>query len=61
MDNNEFSPEVSVVPFEKLLDLLLESKNEEIKFVQTNKEKIILDFRVEKKKREEGAGDVSTD
>jgi len=51
--NNEFSSEYSAVRFEKLLDLLLELKKEEIEFLQNSKEKIILDFRAEKKKRED--------
>jgi len=49
MRNNEFSSEFSVVPFEKLLDLLLELKKEEAKSLQTSKEELILDFRAEKK------------
>lgn len=46
--------EFSVVPFEEVLDLLLEIKKDQAKSLQASKEELISDFRNEKKKSKIG-------
>lgn len=48
--NDKQPSEFSAVPFEELLDLLIEVKKEQVKVLQASKEELILDFRTEKKK-----------
>jgi len=48
--NDERPSEFSAVPFEELLDLLVEVKKEQAKTLQASKEELISDFLNEKKK-----------
>jgi sugar-specific transcriptional regulator TrmB len=44
----------SAIPFEEVLDLLLEVKKDQAKSLQASKEELIADFRNEKKKSKIG-------
>jgi sugar-specific transcriptional regulator TrmB len=48
--NNERPFLFSAVPFEDVLDLLMEIKKEQTKALQASKEELISDFRTEEKK-----------
>ena len=48
--NDERPFEFSAVPFEELLDLLMEIKKEQAKALQTGKEELISDLQAEEKK-----------
>jgi sugar-specific transcriptional regulator TrmB len=48
--NDEHPVEFSAVPFEVILDLLMEIKKEQAKALQASKEELISDLRTEEKK-----------
>jgi sugar-specific transcriptional regulator TrmB len=48
--NDEHPVELSAVPFDKVLDLLMEIKKEQAKALQASKEELVSDFRTEEKK-----------
>ena len=50
MGNSEFPSEFSALPFERVVDLLLEEKKEQAKYLEANKAQLISDFLKEKKK-----------
>lgn len=50
MVNSEFPSEFSALPFERVVDLLLEVKKEQAKSLEASKAQLISDFRREKKK-----------
>jgi sugar-specific transcriptional regulator TrmB len=50
MANSQFPSEFSVLPFERVVDLLLEVKKEQAKYLEASKAELISDFLTEKKK-----------
>jgi sugar-specific transcriptional regulator TrmB len=48
--DNERPFELSAVPFDEVLDLLMEIKKEQAKALQASKEELVLDFRTGEKK-----------
>jgi sugar-specific transcriptional regulator TrmB len=50
IDNDERPSEFSAVPFEAVLDLLMEIKKEQAEALQASKEELISAFRTEEKK-----------
>jgi sugar-specific transcriptional regulator TrmB len=50
MKNNEVPSEFSALPFERVLEVLLEIKNKQAKSLEENKAELISDFLTEKEK-----------
>jgi sugar-specific transcriptional regulator TrmB len=50
MVNNQLPSKFSVLPFERVVDLLLEVKKEQAKSLEASKAELISDFLIEKKK-----------
>ena len=54
MGNSEFPSEFSVLPFERVVDILLEMKKEKAKSLEESKAELVSDFLTEKKKLNSG-------